>query len=110
MTINYDLKLSPVFSGELKYVKYDRLNDVDLYYYLRFHNGNLTGVRLHYEVDGENIYKDLDVEKWNGKFWCKAPEYANFDDCSWTRKGITFEFGQNFMFSLCGSEWGTLNV
>lgn len=89
---NFDMKLSENLSGELIYIKYDYINNTELQYQFQYHNGQLDIVTV---VNGENIQiywmdEEKNKHKFNQEFWKLAPKNANFDDCRWERKSITF--------------------
>ncbi len=97
--IKFDLKLSSTFSGTLEYERevYGETNLPSniIKYDIVFKEGKITDVFIYFDKYGHNGKTIREVkwtkgDKWNNKFWVKAPEYCHFDDCSWTRKQITF--------------------
>ena len=95
MNKDYDIKISPYFTGALHYLKEDYLTDTIYHYSFRYRRGKLQYVAIY--IDGtlneENPIdirgtKFPEVSRFNEEFWLKAPRFLHFDDCRWERELI----------------------
>lgn len=111
--INFDLKLSTLFSGTIVYIKQEYFNNEtrngELQYDLVFKEGKLKHIFVSYfDWEGNWDMKWVDPVRWNETFWIKAPEYCHFDDSSWKRKRIIFQ--PNKLISSTNYMDGNLSV
>ena len=101
MNINYDIKISEFFSGEVHYEYHDYLDEVKIQYYLIFKNGKIL---CGYLMTEQHEIKDIAPEKWNDNFCIKVPKYANFDNGRWERKSISTSHD----LVICSDPYGTV--
>lgn len=92
--ILFDIKISPVFTGVITYLKENYVTGDKHSLNIHFKNGEIIIVAVPMYTYDEHGLVNYDVKlfepkRWNSEFWKKAPKYANFDDCSYVRTSMS---------------------